>query len=208
MTPRDDIALIATLNDLLQLEHDALPAYGLAILAMQDGGHRERLEGFRAEHLRHMQELTGLIEAHGALPMALPHIPTGMLKLGVQMAGLPGGDRAILLAFRANEWQSQMKYARLAEGDHAPEVARVLRRAAADEAKHYAWAVEVLDGMGLGNDTTIGVANSSFAQFHGLMAELLESAARNGIETMARFAHRGAAGWQHAAGWVPEAGRG
>jgi hypothetical protein len=200
-TPRrDDVhapaALIATLNDLLQLEHDALPAYALALAGLRDRGRRDALEGFREDHRRHVGELTGLIRERGGRPLPLPHVPTGLLKLAVQASGLPGGDRGVLLAFRANEWQSREKYARAAarrrHGDAADEqedevVADVLRRAAADEARHYAWAVDALDGMGLGDGTVVGRANAAFARLHGTAAEAIEGAWRAGQEALARF---------------------
>lgn len=185
MPSRDDARLIAILNDLLQLEHDALPVYGLAIMGLSDPGRRARLEAFRDDHRRHVRELSDLIRARGGVPLHVPHLPTGLLKLGVQLTGLAGGDRAILLAFRANEWQSREKYARLAAGDPEADVAEVLRRAAEDEARHYAWAAATLEEMGLGSATPVGFANAAFARFHGLAAEGIEGMGRLGLEILA-----------------------
>ena len=188
----DAALMIATLNDLLQLEHDALPAYALAIAGLRDRERSEAVEAFRDDHLRHVEELSGLIVARGGLPLHLPHLPTGPLKLAVQAAGLPGGDRAVLLAFRANEWQAREKYARLSaavgEGRGREDVAAVLRRAAADEARHYAWAVGALEALGLGDDTPVGTANAAFARLHGTVAEGIEAAGRLGLELLARAA--------------------
>jgi hypothetical protein len=186
-SPRDGYALIAALNDLLQLEHDALPNYAVAIAGLRDSQLREELRAFRDDHRRHARELAGLIRARGGVPLHLPHLPTGLLKLGVQVAGLPGGDRAVLLAFRANEWQSQAKYRRLADGDLPPDVADVLRRAADDEARHYAWAADALASMGLGSGTPLGLANAAFARVHGMAAEAIEAAGRPGLEVLARL---------------------
>jgi hypothetical protein len=186
-TPRDGYALIATLNDLLQLEHDALPNYAVAIAGLRDRQLREELRAFRDDHRRHARELAGLIRARGGVPLHLPHLPTGLLKLGVQVAGLPGGDRAVLLAFRANEWQSQAKYRRLADGGLPPDVADVLRRAADDEARHYAWAADALAALGLGSGTPLGLANAAFARVHGMAAEAIEAVGRPGLEVLARL---------------------
>jgi len=187
MTPRDGYALIATLNDLLQLEHDALPNYALAIAGLRDRQLREELRVFRDDHRRHARELAGLVRARGGVPLHLPHLPTGLLKLGVQVAGLAGGDRAVLLAFRANEWQSQAKYRRLADGDLPPDVADVLRRAADDEARHYAWAADALAALGLGSGNPLGLANAAFARVHGMAAEAIEAVGRPGLELLARL---------------------
>ena len=187
---RDEAALIATLNDLLQLEHDALPAYALALAGLRDGGLRDTLEAFRQDHRRHVGELTGLVRERGGLPLALPHLPTGLLKLAVQASGLPGGDRGVLLAFRANEWQSREKYARAAAAgggrDDDPEVADVLRRAAEDEARHYSWAVEALERAGLGDGTAVGGANAAFARLHGTTAGAIEAVGRAGLAALTR----------------------
>ncbi|MBD0274942.1 MAG: DUF2383 domain-containing protein, partial [Acetobacteraceae bacterium] len=124
----DTTALLADLTDLLQLEYDALPAYTVAIAGLRRPDLRGELEAYRADHERHARDLSAQIRRLGGVPLALPHLPTGLLKLGVQMLGLPGGDRAILLAFVSNEWQSQEKYARYAARPYPPELSVLLRR--------------------------------------------------------------------------------
>src|SRR5690606_10560976 len=140
-----EASLVAELNDLLQLDHDAVQAYGIAIEAVEDERLRETLIAFRGDHERHIDELTELIRAHGGIPIETAHIPTGMFKAAVQRAGAARGDRALMLAFKANERQVRDKYRRHADAPHPPEVRAVLARAAADEERHYAWALEVLD---------------------------------------------------------------
>ena len=190
---RGDIGLVAMLNDLLQLEHDALPAYQIAIAGLRSPALRDRLQAFRDDHLRHVNELTALVEARGGVPLRLPHLPTGIFKLLVQMSGLPGGDRAILLAFRTNEWQSQEKYRRrVAAGTgHEPALADFLRRAAEDETRHYAWVCDALEEMGLGRGTLLGSANGAFARFHGTLADGIEGAGRLAMEGIARVTRPG-----------------
>ena len=41
-------------NDLLQLDHDALLAYRVAIAGLSDPARRERWRAFRDDHLRHV----------------------------------------------------------------------------------------------------------------------------------------------------------
>src|SRR5215210_4044275 len=136
-TPRDEAAIVADLIDLLQLEFDALPAYSVAIAGLRRPDLRGTLEAHRADHERHVSDLSAHIRRLGGVPLALPHLPTGLLKLGVQMAGLPGGDRTVLLAFVSNEWQSQEKYARYAARPYPADLSALLRRRhAEDEARH------------------------------------------------------------------------
>ncbi|MBP2316428.1 DUF2383 domain-containing protein [Azospirillum soli] len=185
-TAPDAAALQAELTDLLQLEHDALPAYSVAIMALHDARLREELRAHRADHERHVEDLSALIRARGGIPLRLPHMPTGLFKLAVQAAGAPGGDRAVLLAFVSNEWQSQEKYARHAARPHDPEVAALLRRHADDEARHYAWALDALEAMGCGTGTPVGRMTKAFARFHGSTADAVEAAGRVALETVVR----------------------
>ena len=179
-------ALLADLTDLLQLEYDVLPSYALAIAGLREPALREELGAFRREHEAHAQLLAAEIRALGGLPLPLPHLPTGLLKLGVQMAGLPGGDRTVLLAFAANEWQSQEKYARYAARPYPADLSALLRRHAADEARHYAWACGALEGLGCGADTPVGQATQAFARLHGTTADTIEALGRGAIEATVR----------------------
>lgn len=47
-------SILATLTDLLQLEHDALPAYAIAIHALREPRRREAMRAWRADHERHV----------------------------------------------------------------------------------------------------------------------------------------------------------
>jgi rubrerythrin len=153
LTLARDVTRIATLNDLLQLDHDAVGAYGIAIRATTDESHRETLRGFRADHERHIEELTRLIQDRGGKPIQAPHLPTSVFKLVMQQAGALGGETALLLTFKANERQSRDKYRRAAEGADDYEVTEVLARAADDEIRHYDWAVRALLERGVSPDS-------------------------------------------------------
>jgi rubrerythrin len=178
-TMQTEVQLVAELNDLLQLDHDALQAYDLAIGLFQARQYRDRVKEFRGDHERHVQELTTLIKAYGGVPVQLPHLPTGVFKLAVQGAAAAGGDKAVLLAFRANERQTRDRYRRAADGAHPPEAAGILREGADDESRHYDWAAETLSALGLGADTG-----------HARIADTVESAERQGM-AMAEGARRG-----------------
>ena len=179
----------ALLNDLLKLDHDALAAYTLAIHGLSDPLHRETLEAFRADHERHVTDLTALVSSYGGLPIQMPHIPTGQFKLAGQAAGNVGGDRAVLMAFKANERQVRDKYRRAAEEDLPPEVSAVIARNAADEVKHYAWASEAMEVMGAGEETAVGKVEGVFETVHARTADALESADRVMIEQAERLRH-------------------
>ena len=132
---REETALIAKLNDLLQLDHDAVDAYTVAIDMARDPRYRATLVDYRADHKRHIEELATIIRDRGGLPIEMPH-PTGVLKLAVQAAGGVAGDDALLLAFKAVEGQVREKYRRAARDAHPADAAVVVALAAADEEKH------------------------------------------------------------------------
>src|SRR3712207_4494291 len=133
ITPIADAVLTANLNDLLQLDVDAVQAYALAIRQLQSSSRKQTLRRYQADHKRHITALKRLIRAHGGAPVAVSHIPTGPFKLAMQATGSLGGDKAVLLAFKSNERQVRDKYRRAADGDGLPaDVSRVLKRAAAD----------------------------------------------------------------------------
>jgi rubrerythrin len=185
-TTRDNAALLADLTDLLQLEADVLPSYAVAISGLDRPDQREMLQAFRADHERHVRDLSAEIRRYGGIPLALPHLPTGLLKLGVQLSGLPGGDRTVLFAFVSNEWQSREKYTRYAARPYPPEITALLQRHAADEARHYEWAHDALQDLGYGPDTLPRRAVQAFARFHGTTADVLEAVGRNALEMAVR----------------------
>jgi hypothetical protein len=186
-----EAALVAELNDLLQLDYDAVGAYTLAISALRDRNLRNTLIGFRQDHERHIAELVDLIRARDGVPLRMPHFPTGMFKLLVQAAGLAGGfaggDRAVLLAFVANETQARDKYRRHANvADYPGDIAGILKRAARDEETHHRWAWDALERLGTGRYSVPGRMAASFAFFHGSNADIIEAAGKLWLNLLAR----------------------
>jgi rubrerythrin len=174
-------ALVAELNDLLQLDHDAIQAYSLAIRQLQSAEYRRTLEGFRGDHQRHVDELTQLIHSRGGMPVQLPHLPSGLFKLAVQAAGFGRGDRAVLVAFKANERQAREKYRRAARGNHPADVTSVLARAADDEARHFEWVLDTLSELGW-SEADAGRVERAVEVAHAGMADRLEGTERVAME--------------------------
>jgi rubrerythrin/limonene-1,2-epoxide hydrolase len=175
--PSSDAALIAELNDLIQLDHDAVEAYTIAIDRIRDRARRESLVQFRTDHKRHIEELAALVRARGGLPTELPH-PTGTIKLAVQALGALGDDTSLLLAFKAVEGQVRDKYQRAARRTTPSDVADVVRAAAEDERKHYAWVEHTLKELGAGSGTLPHGVASAIEQIHKLLADPIERVER------------------------------
>ena len=183
---QSDHKVIAALNDLLQLDHDAVEAYTIAINTTRSDTYRETLVGFRADHKRHIEELAALVRSYGTVPAELPH-PTGVLKLAVQAVGAAGGDPALLLAFKAVEGQVVGKYQRMARRRFPGDIADVVKRAAADEERHYAWVERTLAQLGYGEGTIPGRLASVVEGVHKVLANPIEGAERKIMEQVARM---------------------
>lgn len=139
------------LNDLLQLDHDAIGAYEIAIEKLEDRDHASQISGFKLDHERHIRELNELILELGGTPQNEPHA-TAPLKQAMQKAGALGGDRGTLIAWRANELQVRAKYDSYASRARSwpASAKRVVDGAALDEERHYHWVANVLQQMGVG----------------------------------------------------------
>jgi rubrerythrin len=178
----NDPRLIADLNDLLKLDHDAVQAYGLAIKALSSETLRTQLREHRADHERHVDELSQLIRSRGGTPVSLPHLPTGAFKLAVQAIGATGDDRSVLVAFKANERQVRDKFRRAAQREHDADIMSVLARAAEDEARHYQWALDSLRALGWTEDSVSGRMERAFETAHAGMADAIENAEKATLE--------------------------
>ncbi|HEY0810475.1 MAG TPA: DUF2383 domain-containing protein [Longimicrobiales bacterium] len=144
---QEEAELVAELNELLQLDYDAVAAYALALNGLEDPGYQDAVRRFKADHDRHTVDLTALVLSYGGDPVATPTL-SGAFKLAVQSAGNEGGDAAIIRAFKANETQARAKYRRAASRQHPADVQGILIRAARDEQRHFDWAMRTLAELG------------------------------------------------------------
>jgi rubrerythrin len=137
--------ILEGLNDLLQLDHDAVGAYQIAMEKLQDRDHADQIAGFRRDHERHIRELNELISELGGTPKNHPHA-TGPFKLALQSLGALAGDKGVLMAFRTNELQVRAKYDSYAsKANHWPtHIKRIIDACALDEERHFSWVSRVL----------------------------------------------------------------
>lgn len=146
--------VLDALNDLLQLDHDAIGAYEVAIDKLSDRTLAGRIQEFKQDHQRHISDLNAIIATLGGTPRNEPHA-TGPLKQGLQSLGGLAGDKGLLMAWRTNEMQVKNKYmSRAADSvkhEWPMDVRRAVERNALDEERHYRWVVETLQAMGVGS---------------------------------------------------------
>lgn len=128
------------LKNLIQLEHDAIAAYDAVIEKLSDKGRADKVRSFRADHQSHVDELTNLAGQHGAYAPDEGSMKSMLTTGKVNMAGLTGGDGALLKAMSTNETDTVTAYRHALENAEAPECARgFLEKALADEERHKSW---------------------------------------------------------------------
>ncbi|HYH80231.1 MAG TPA: ferritin-like domain-containing protein [Longimicrobium sp.] len=185
-------ALLALLNDLLALDHDAIQAYSIAIGRISRAEYREALAGFRGDHQRHVDQLTQIVQDRGGVPVQMPHLPTGAFKAAMQALSTLGDDRAVLLAFKTNEGQVRDRYRRAADQPFDPAVGAVISTAARDEEQHYAWVEQVLAQMGVHEGTLLHTAQNAAEKVQGRVIDAVENAGRTAAEAAERMRPGGA----------------
>jgi hypothetical protein len=74
------------------------------------------------------------------------------------------------------------KYRAAAQRAHPMEVDLIIRRAAADEAIHYAWAIEALEELGHDPDSIPGRAERAFEVAHKGVADAAETVERQTLQ--------------------------
>lgn len=143
--PAATAEILEGLNDLLQLDHDAVGAYEIAMEKLNDREHADMIAGHRRDHERHIRELNELISELGGTPVNQPHA-TGPFKLALQSLGGLAGDRGTLMAFRTNELSVRAKYDAYAAKANAwpTHIKRIIDRCALDEERHFRWVSDVL----------------------------------------------------------------
>ena len=138
---------INMLGDLMALDQDAIAAYEAAISRIDDGGFRQTLQKFKADHDRHVTELRELIAHLGGAPSVGTGLKS-MLTQGKVAMGALLGDKAILKAMKSNEDDTNTAYERaLKHQDIETAAVPVLERGLADERRHRAWIEETLAGL-------------------------------------------------------------
>jgi uncharacterized protein (TIGR02284 family) len=135
------------LYQLVELDYDAVAAYDAAIARLKDGEAKSELEGFKRDHERHVQEVGDQLRLLGSEPPTGPDVKRVLTQGKVVIAGLMG-DRAVLMAMKTNEDDTNTAYERAtARADLAPELRALLQRNLEDERRHRGSIERRLQGM-------------------------------------------------------------
>jgi len=137
--------LIDALTDLVKLEYDAVEAYKAAIERLRNQTFISKLEEFKSDHLRHIQELSNFLIQEDVIPPKDPDAKQWLTKGKTVLGGLIG-DRSILHAMKSNEEDTNTAYDRMTNRDDLDKkIQDILTRAYADEKKHRKWIEDTLE---------------------------------------------------------------
>jgi uncharacterized protein (TIGR02284 family) len=137
-------AHVNLLNNLIELDFDAIEAYEAAITRLSNPHDQDSLRGFMSDHQRHTQDLADVVRELGEKPKTGTDFKHVLTKGKVVLAGLMG-DTAILWAMRSNEDDTNKAYEKATEEPGLPARIRdILERNLNDERRHRAWLVQRL----------------------------------------------------------------
>lgn len=130
---------VAKLRSLAQLDADAVGAYDAAIARVAEPLVRERLNDFRVDHVRHVQDLNALIQRFGGEPVELRPDLKGAAMKGLTAVTSMMGTEAALVAMLGNEEFTNRAYELALQFDWGPEVHALIQKNREDERRHVTW---------------------------------------------------------------------
>lgn len=131
--------VVDMLNDLIQLDYDAIQAYEAAIGRIDNAEHQRQLQAFRDDHERHTKEVGRVVSELGGQPATSASMKQVLTVGKVAFADMMG-DRAVLQAMKTNEDDTNTAYERAASrSDLPPAAVPVIQSALGDERRHRDW---------------------------------------------------------------------
>lgn len=141
---KDTKEIISDLNDVIKLDYDAIAAYKSAIERLDTAEYKKKLAEFLGDHQRHVEELSKVVRNEGGDPPKEGGPLKFLTKGKVVMADLLG-DKAILMAMKANEVVTNTKYEEVVETGYPEPIQELLRKGLADERRHKDWIDKTID---------------------------------------------------------------
>ncbi|MDQ2078513.1 DUF2383 domain-containing protein [Marinimicrobium sp. ABcell2] len=138
--------MIKSLNNVIQMDFDAIAAYRAAIERVETIEYKAKLLEFLVDHERHVAELSEVVRAEGGTPPDRGDFRQFLTKGQVVIANL-GGDITILKAMRMNEDQTNKKYEHASIEDFPEHIHTLLLNGLADERRHRAWIRATLEQL-------------------------------------------------------------
>jgi len=123
-------------RSLIELDYDAVATYRAAIERLGSAELKRAFGLFLADHIRHATDLSGALEALGERPPTHAELKAVLTK-GKRIIGELSNDRAVMIAMKTNEAETNKVYERAVARNDIPDNLRFLfERAILDERRH------------------------------------------------------------------------
>lgn len=136
--------VIDLLNDLIQLDVDAVEAYSQVIKHIEYDDIGRRLLDFQDDHKNHIRDLTALVQKLDGKPIKPSPDLKGYLLEGFTMLMSVSGSLPAMEAMKANEVLVNRKYARAAGMDLPEEVMKLIRTNYSQEQRHLTYLQDII----------------------------------------------------------------
>jgi uncharacterized protein (TIGR02284 family) len=137
--------VIKNLNNLIQLDIDAVHAYEQALSSIDEPVIKERMASFQEDHLRHVKELSDEVRKLGGTPEEYSKDFKGYLIEGfTALRSITGTDGA-LKAMEQNEVMTNKKYKNALDWNVSPAAKAIIEKGAADEEMHIQFIRKTLE---------------------------------------------------------------
>jgi rubrerythrin len=132
-------------EELLQLDIDAVLAYDRAIGGIEEASVVNELASFKVDHQRHILELSQVLLGMSRKPPASKPDVKGTILGGVTGLRARLGTEQALAAMRTNEQLTTATYARMLAKPFPEDVLAIVRKNYGDEQRHLAWIERAID---------------------------------------------------------------
>jgi rubrerythrin len=134
----------ALLNQLIQLDFDAVCAYERAIARVDNDVIKRELEMFKSDHERHIVALSDCVRDLGGTPIDLRRDAKGVLLEGLTALRSVAGVEGALKALRTIERQTNRAYAEPLRATLPNAVRGVVEACRSEEQRHWAYIQRVI----------------------------------------------------------------
>lgn len=136
--------IINSLNDLIQLDADAVHAYEQAIERIDVPMIASRLDEFKTDHQRHISELSVAVRDLGGEPVEPSQDFKGFLIEGFTALRSVTGTEGALKAMKSNEELTNRKYEKALEAQLPDDIHELVQRNREDERRHLTYIEQAL----------------------------------------------------------------
>lgn len=141
----DNSDIVKELRSLCQLDIDAIHAYNECLKHIDITAIKKDVEQFRADHERHVKELSALIHSYNEkAPEFSPDLKGYMLDIFSKLRSLTGTEGA-LKSLRGGENLTNKRYARAIDLAFPSNIKNVIAANYKDEQRHLRYVEEAID---------------------------------------------------------------